>query len=559
MATEELRASPLRRALRYWPEIIVFSAIALAMLNAISYDLTWANMAVDGTAYVMSAKFLYPAHHTSAPLYLLVGHLFTLIPIGTDYFRLALLSLVSAVVGVIFVYLITRKLLAENKHVRWYALAGAAVFGSSMMLISQATVVEPFTMVTTLGLAAYYFTLRKQWIGVAVMLGAGLAVHHLILIPIIVLFVFNKPLRNWKPILVMLSFVLFYLYIPITKALTDAPDMWLNTGFMSFLKDNFYTFAGLIGGLAMWDIPKRLFETFGFWIVCFTVGLIPLAWFIWKQKYWKHQLFWLFLLPFCYSAGNLDPHVSRYALGGVAFAAVIIALALSKVKPIWLYSTGLASIAMLAINGYSLDLGAHLDPNLTAAKFYYEEYPKVQDDQIMLNFLPGGEWEMAFYYNKNEGKHIIPICIGMLANPDYQALLRSQGVNLTPNDISNMTDNEMTVALSIVDQNKDVLITQPTTLRDYGAVLVPAATNKQEITRWMGHVTVAQWKFMPSNPYDILAGALDTTDWQWTLQSNKDVKFFVGLASIGLIINWFIFVLPNRKPKEMVASKEERR
>lgn len=539
----------LKRILNYWPEALVFGVVSSVLMVCISPDLTFMNMAADGPAYVMSAKYLYPAHHTSAPLYLLLGHLFILIPIGTEYWRLALMSAVFAVGSLVFIYLISRNLFKENKRARWFALLGVLVFGSSMMLISQAIIAETYTLVTFFGLGAYYFTLKKNWVLVAVMLGLGLAVHHLILITWLVLLIFNKDLRRWKPIAITMAFVLFYLYIPLSKAFTDAPVMWLNTGLKAFIISAFSTFMNLIGGVAIWDFPKRILETIGFLGVSLTIGFIVLIWYVMKVKLWSKPLFWLFLLPIIYGGTSGDPHVSRYALPGYAFGGVIIALGLSKVKPVWLYSTGIAAIVMLGINANYFDLGRTLDKHLTAARFYREEYPKVADGQIFMTFLPGGEWQQAFYYNKKEGRNIIPICIGMLANPAYQTQLKSQGVQLTGNTIANQTDNEMEVALSIIDQNQDVLIAKSTTPRDYGAVLVPALENKQEITMWQGYVTVPKWKFIPSNPYDILTGAIDTTDWRWTLRSTWDVKFFVSFGSLGLILNWLVFILPNRKVK----------
>lgn len=535
---------------RYWPEILVFGLIAGILYQAISADLTWYSMGVDGTAYVMSAKYLYPAHKTSAPLYLLLGHVFTWIPVGTDYFRLALMSWVFAVAGTVFTYLIAMHLLGNNPKHRLYSLIAALIYGGSMMLVSQAVIAETFTMVTFFSLAAYYFVLKKQWMWVAVMLGLGLATHHLILLTWIVFLLFFKEMRNWKRIGVTLAFILFYLYIPLSKAFSDQPNMWLNTSLKGFLEDNVFTLAGLAGGVPIWTFPKRIFETIGFWGVCFAIGLIPLAWFVWKQKYWKQPLFWLFMLPWIYSGTDLDPHTSRYALAGVAFGAVIIAIALTKLSMKWVYATGVGALIMLGFNGWYFDMGGHLDPNLTAAKFYYEEYPKVADGQIFLNMLPGGEWEMTFYYNKKEGRNIIPICMGMLPNPAYQAQLKAQGVKLLDSDLTNGTDKEVAIAESIVQLNPNVLVTKPTSLYDYGATLVPAAENLGELTQWEGYVPKTEWQFKPSNPYDILTGKLELTEWKWTLQSTWDVKFFFAAGMLGVIINWFLSGMPRHKKVE---------
>jgi hypothetical protein len=544
----------IKRILKYWPEFIIFGVIFGVFLNAASPNLSWFNMAVDGTAYVMSAQYLYPAHKTSAPLYLLTGHFFMMPQIGTDYWRLAIMSSVFALGCLIFTYLIVRQLLKDNPKNRLYALIAVLVFGSSMMLISQAVVVVPFTMVTMFSLAAFYFALKKKWAWVAIMLGCGLATHHLILITWVVLILFFKEMRNWKRILITLAFVLFYLYIPLSKMFSDQPDMWLNTDIKGFLQDNIFTLSGLAGGVAIWDLPKRIFELMGFWGVCFTIGLIPLAWFVWKQKYWKNPLFWLFFLPWIYAETSLDPHVSRYALAGVGFGAVIIALALTKLKMRWVGAVGLSSIIMLGYNGWFFDFGKNIDPNLTATKFYNEEYPKVKDGQIFINMLPGGEWEMTFYYNKKEGRHIIPICMGMLPNPAYQEQLKAQGVKLLSSDLKNGTDAEVAIAQSIVELNPDVLVTKPTNIYDYGATLVPAKDNMNEITQWAGYEVKTDWHFKPSNPYDILTGKLELSQWKWTLQSTWDFKFFFVLFIIWLVGKWFMAGMPRKKKDEVIIE-----
>ncbi len=542
----------MKRVLKYWPEILIFVILFAIFVVDVAPDLTFFNMGVDGTAYVMSAKYLYPAHKTSAPLYLLTGHLFTMIPIGSDYWRLALMSAVFAIGGVIFTYHIAMHVLAGNKKRRLYSLLASLIYGGSMMLISQAVIAETYTMVTFFSLAAFYFVLKKQWVSVAIMLGLGLATHHLVLITWLVLLIFYKEMRNWKRILITATFVLFYIYIPLSKMFSDQPNMWLNTSVSGFLSENFFTLVALVGGVAMWDFPKRLFEMLGFWGVCFTVGLIPFAWFVWKQKYWKQPLFWLFLLPWVYATTDGDPHVSRYALAGVAFGAIIIALAVSTLNIRWLWAVGVASLIMLGFNANYFDFGRTIDPTLTAAKFYSEEYPKMKDGQIFINMLPGGEWGMTFYYNKKEDKYIIPVCMGMLPNPAYLDQLEAQGVKLTKNDLEDRTAQEVKIAESIVLLNDNVLVTKPTNLYDYGATLVPAATNMNEISQWGTFTAKPVWKFIPSNPYDIITGKLELTEWKAVLKSNWSFAFFLGWGSLGLIINWFMFVLPNRKARQAV-------
>jgi hypothetical protein len=549
----------------YYPEFLIIVGFFAIILIDVSPNLTFLMVSADGTAYVMSAKYFYPAHHTSAPLYLLLGHLFLWLPIGTEYWRMALMSAVCALGGMIFVYFITRQLLIENKKSRLFAILAVLVFGSSMLLISQSIIVETYTMVTMFSLGAFYFALRKNWVLASVMLGGGLVTHHLILITWIVLIIFYKNMRRWKPMLITLSFLLFYLYMPLSKMFTDQPNMWLNSSISEFFRDNFYTMITLIGQISIWDLPKRIIDTIGIVGVSLGIGLIPLTWYCWKQKFWKNPLLWLFTLPILYFSVDLDPHTSKYCLVGIAFGSVIIALAVSKLNMKWLVAVGLCSLIMLGVNINFFDLGRNLDPNLTATEFYNKEYPKVPDNGILMSMLSGGEWQMTFYYNKNEGKHIIPICVGMLTNPAYQKQLETQGVKLTSNDIENMTDSEIMIALSIIRENDSVWLAKSTTPQDYGSEIVPAIGNEAELTKWLGYKVEPTWQFKLSNPYDIVSGSIEQ-EWNFIIRSNKTAMWLFVLAIGGFMVVWYIIkIFENRKRKkekglnnEVAISKKEK-
>jgi dolichyl-phosphate-mannose--protein O-mannosyl transferase len=155
---------------KYWIEILVFAAILAGYLLCCATNYTWINTDCDGAHYVYAAKWFYPAHLSSAPLYLIIGHFFTLIPFGTDFWNLALLSVLCAVISCWFVYAIV-KLHTTN---RTAAIIAAIIYGGSALAISQGTIVETYSMVTMFMLGAYYFTLKSKWWLVAVMLGAGL-------------------------------------------------------------------------------------------------------------------------------------------------------------------------------------------------------------------------------------------------------------------------------------------------------------------------------------------------------------------------------------------------
>lgn len=291
---------------RYWAEILVVGTVFGVLLMCTASDIVWVNTDCDGPHYIYSAKYLYPAHKTSAPLYLLLSHFFLKIPFGMDAWRMALVSVLASTATAVFIIAAIRHFTVS----RWYGVLGALVWGGSALMISQSTIVESYALVTMFGVGAYYFSLKKRWVLTALFLGAGGAVHHLILIPIVVILLANRgEFLKWRYIGIMASFLLFYLYIPITNR---EPYMWLSgegTG-TNFFVDNFSTMMMLVGGLAIWDVPKRLIDTLGVLGVSLGLALIPIVWWMLRGrtvKWYKEPLVWLFGLPvayYCFPAGT---------------------------------------------------------------------------------------------------------------------------------------------------------------------------------------------------------------------------------------------------------------
>ena len=88
---------------KYWIEILVFSAIFGVLLNALAPVWTWMATDSDGAHYTMAAKYLTVAHHMSAPLYLLMGHLFLWLPVSTEAWRMGLMSVLGTMGRVVFI------------------------------------------------------------------------------------------------------------------------------------------------------------------------------------------------------------------------------------------------------------------------------------------------------------------------------------------------------------------------------------------------------------------------------------------------------------------------
>lgn len=544
---------------RWFPEAIVFGGIFTILLMLCTPDMTWINTDCDGPHYIYSAKYLYPAHKTSAPLFLLLGHLFLMIPYGLDAWRMALMSVLASSVTAVFVYLTVRHFTGN----RWYSLLGSVIWGTSALAISQSTIIETYALVTMFGVMAYYFSLKKKWLLTALCLGAGGAVHHLILIPLVVILVFNKDIRKWKYIGVMASFLLFYLYIPLTNR---EPYMWFSGSNLetNFFVDNLSTMLMLVGGLAIWDIPKRILDTIGLVGTSLTLSALIILWWIFKgdkRTFYKQPLFWLLLVPILYYAIDLAPQTYVYALPAIAFGAIATGIALPKLNRRWI--TALVLISTLAIAGYNInyfDIGRTLDPNLEARQFYDNELPAVPDGEILLS-QQGWEWAMVYLYNREEGRDIIPVCAGTLPSPNYQQQLDDWGINYTVNKDEPLRVMSTNIALSIVDQNENVWTTLGTDTRNYGAEIVPAEENREGLVNIPQTITDGsydmQWRWKPSNPYDIITGAIEVNEWVWIVFSNYTVLTFVMMATIGAVPVWIVYQFVIKKRKWSIGKMKD--
>lgn len=539
---------------RYWPELLVFGGIAAVLLICQSPNFTWMNTDSDGMHYVYSAKYFYPAHKGSAPLYLLLGHMFLYLPFGTEFWRLALISVLSGVGGSVLIYLIIKHKLITNPQSRLYALIGSLIYGGSALAISQNTIVESYPLVTMMCLAVYYACVKEKWLTASILIGVAGAIHPTSILITISLLIAYKPLRNWKRLAIMASFIVFYLYIPLTNR---PPYMW-NTpnsegGILGFIGDTVSTATMLSGAIAITDLPKRILDAGGLILLNFAViGLYPLIK-AFDKKWYKDILFWIMAIPTIYYICDLAPQVYVYCQMTIAFGAVAIGIGLSKVNKKIVYSTGLASILLLSINANYFDMGRTLDKNLSATKYYNEELPKVPDGQILMPQY-GWEWAAIYLYNKNENREIIPVCVDTLVSPEYQKMLTEWGVKFDDDNNDDRLMRQNYIALSIVSLNENVWTTNITEPETYGTEVIQARGNEWLIQK-IPDEPPSQLHWKPSNPYDIITGAIEINEWKFITWTDKNARWLLSIMAyaIGMILITVVFF----KRRKHVALTEE--
>lgn len=524
---------------KYWLEILVIATILFVLGIDAAPSPTWINTDSDGIHYTFSAEYLYPSHKGSAPIFLLLGNLFMRIPIGTDFWRMALISVISGTVASTFILLIIRKKLEGVKWVKWYAIIGALVFGGSALAISQNTIIDSYPLVTAVCLGVYYFCLKKKWLTASILIGVAGAIHPtamLVVIPMLV--AYRKDLLTWRRLGVMALFTLFYLYVPLTNR---PPYMWFPSnstgGIFGFVKDTIDTAAMLTGKLAIYDLPKRLLDFGGLILLNFAIiGVIPLIWaFKTGKKWWRNVLLWIIAIPSLYYISDLAPQTAVYVQPSISFGAVAIGIGLSKLNKKWMYATATCAIVFLGFNANYFDIGRTLDPKLSATEYYTVELDKVPDGEILMPYY-GWEWAAIFRYNKENDRHIIPVCIDTLISHNYQGLLVDDNVKFhTYDNIENRQERQNAIALSIVDLNDNVWTTRTTDAETYGCEVIPAKGNENILIK-IPTEPPGRWHFKPSNPYDVITGAVEVNEWRFVTVSNYSVLFISVLFLSGLVI-----------------------
>ena len=550
---------------KYWLEILTIGLIFGVLLIDCAPNMTWINTCSDGVHYTYSAENLLPSHKSSAPLYLLIAHLWVQMPIGTDFWRLAFMNVIIGTIGSWLIYAIVKRK-TDNK---WFGCIGAIVYGGSALAISQNTIVETYPMLTTAGIAAYYFADRSKWIWTSIMIGVAGAVHPLAMMFIVPLLFKYKELRQWKRLGIMALFVLFYLYIPITNR---PPYMWHqpnSDGMLGFLTDTLQTSRMLSMGLSIWDLPKRVLDTVGQLVLNWNIGIVALIVLFWRTKWYKEILAWFIILPILYYVVNLAPQTYVYMQPAIAFGAVGIGIGLNKiwmwnglrkiVKGGLVYGTAVISVGIMAFNCNYFDIGRTLDPELSATKFWNEELPKLKDGDILVAQL-GWEWAMVYKYNNDMHKDIKVLCVGTLPSETYQDNLRKEGINVKDFPKVDLGNRPNAIAKWIVENNDNVWITKPTTPRTYGAEVLDGKSNIELLDDSYSPLSIVdgsrdlKWQLKPSNPYDITTGAIEVDEWKWIVFSNYNCLMFGMLVVIGYVPVWIVWNMIVKK-KKWSASK----
>lgn len=386
-----------------WPLTLGITVLALAYFAVmLPADITWVNAAHDGPSYLIGAKYLRITYPTGDPLYMVLGWgVLNGVPFGSDWWRMAAISAVFGAGTAGLLYYHTRSLLAP------------LLFMASGIVVSQATIVEKYTMVTFFVVLAYHFwvTDRKAW-GYG-LLGLALAVHHtagFFWLGFMWADYYNKR-PDWK--LGWLSVAVglpWYLYLPLANR---APFLHIDgTGLHDYYR--YCCSQGFLwGGMAVldgplsvakdfqwrtWDFARILLGGFGPFLALLFFALRDRI----KAGMWFLPV--MFGLLALYYFTNLDPHIYTYTVLLFALGALMVGTLAKDRIPKAVYAAAVVfAVGAMGWNLYAYNIGGALtDPHNSAQRFE-AQLAELPSDAVVWSHNRGWEKLTVMRYNFNHG------------------------------------------------------------------------------------------------------------------------------------------------------------
>lgn len=406
---------------RYWVEILVLVCALGYFIAMCAPDMTWVNVDSDGSAYINAAKHLVVTHPTGAPLYNIMNALVVRIPIGSEFWRLSMISAIASGLTCLFLFLLAKRYTTS----KWRALIAPLVYCASGLVVSQATILDTYSLITFMTVLAFWFHIKGMHRAKYLIIGLGIGIHHLILIPLGVLFVADMVARKkagqklFRPVMFswLLGF-LFYFYIPLANR---APYNWIEGESFKQYLSYFFSQGGLVGGLSInsEDIILRIQDFLLISAISFGLSgllIFPAIWKGVKEKSTEIVLLaFLFIFPIIYYATDMAPQTYTYMMPAFPFAGLLAVkgseyITRKRLKVALPALVMVTSMALMVYNIQTYDIGRNLDKEMLMVR-YYNSLDNMPDGAYIWT-ENGGWWRgTVWQYNEDKGRDltILPV------------------------------------------------------------------------------------------------------------------------------------------------------
>lgn len=345
---------------RFFIFFIVTFVCIIAYTQTTSLRLTSANFGNDGGDFLAAILTKGVPHPTGYPTYTVLGILFQFIPIGDEYYRVAMLSWLPAALGAGLLSLwILDFLKSESKKVAILcAMIGGVVWGTLPFLWSQAVIVEVH------GLQSLFLVMAIWWVWLlinyesknqsnillvffAFVFGLALGNHITVVffLPVIIA-AFINAFKNHLP-LKIISFqivgflfgVLIYLYLPL-RAATFPPINWGNPqsweGFLWVISGGPY--QGLVANISFSQLLDRFSALAGilldqFSVIGVIVAIIGAIHYQHKSKIFSIGLLYLFIVSSLFAMLYATDDSITYLLTAFLVFTLWIVFAIDLILP----------------------------------------------------------------------------------------------------------------------------------------------------------------------------------------------------------------------------------
>ncbi len=315
---------------KYWIAILVLVCSCAYFVCMTAPDITWANVDCDSMHYLSGAENIVVTPSQGAPLYNMFNALVVRLPFGNDFWRLCFFSSIFSGITSMLVYLMARRYTKRW----WVALLAPLCFCGSAVVLSQATILKQYSLITMISVLSVYLHFIGKDKAKYIVLMCGVGVHHLVILPLFLIFIHDlakhkkaKTRLITKKMLLPILGLLFYIWIPLVNK--PPYTMVLGNDFGDYVS-YFFRSRNLIGGLAIFTENGLQRIQDGIAILGYSFGACSLLiWYaLWHiKKHKDHEGFilaFLVVIPIIHYLINIDPSVYTYTMMAFAFGGVLV-------------------------------------------------------------------------------------------------------------------------------------------------------------------------------------------------------------------------------------------
>lgn len=336
-----------------WQHLVAGTAVFLISLSVyiatMPTGLTWAHFGVDGGELITASYTLGVAHPPGYPLYIILGKLFSYLPVGSIAYRYTLFSATCTAISAGFLAVLISQQ-ATKDNLIWGIFAGLT-FAFGTLVWQQAIIVEVYGLFLALLAATVWAseTGKPAWL---IGLFFGLSVTgHVTAVFTLPFLLFNFKQDKWLTFSfgTLLGLIPF-LWLPLL-ALGNSPVVWGDpttiSGWFQLITASIYQENPF--NFSAFNISERLISFGGRWLTHYTIaGIFLIALGIWypskaRQRQGVYLLTAVIYLLFSFAYGTGDAIV--LSLPAFLFL-ILILIDGSKVLGRWVLVLPLALILL---------------------------------------------------------------------------------------------------------------------------------------------------------------------------------------------------------------------